>query len=401
MQFTCDTPAMSYALDKCKAMATFKENYPDARNILIEAVDGKIRLSTTDMMSGAVTFNVSETVAIKEEGKVSVDARSLAAFVSSVSGTLNVYVTKAGKLMVKCGGIKMSFVCAAKDVPIRNFENDSDPILNISGSSLSSVLKIAFMSAKEDDITSKMIGLTGLQFITDGETIYSMASSTTRAAYTWLPGKSIGKGKFLIPAKTCNLLLYYLHDDDDVDIYYDGKRLWFITSRFKLVTAQVNGEFPYDAVSKMVQQDRPHSVTVNADDIITALTACFNISRATGNKSTQILFTADPSYKLLNISTTYQELGDMQWPIVIKNSDGQGFTFTLLSTYIEEVLKAISGLASSDLMMELSGMNNITISIADTENGLGPVYFTSRSIQAMFMMAPMGTPPELINNKEN
>jgi len=396
MQFTCDTPALSYALDKCKSMATFKENYPDARNILIEAVDGVIKLSTTDMMSGAVTFNVSETVSITEEGKVSVDARSLAEFVKALSGTLNVYITKAGRMMVKCGGIKMSFVCAAKDVPIRNFENDGDPILSVSGSSLSSVLKIAFMSAKEDDITSKMIGLTGLQFITDGSTIYSMASSTTRAAYTWLSEESIGTGKFLIPRKTCDLLLYYLRDDDYVDIYFDGKRLWFVTTRFKLVTAQVNGEFPYDAVSKMVQQERPHSVTVSAEDLTDALTACFNISRAAGNKSTHILFTSDPDYNLLSISTTYQELGDMQWPIVIKSNEGQGFEFTLLSTYIEEVLKAISGLASSDLMMELSGMNNITISIAENENGLGPVYLTSKAIQAMFMLAPMGKPPELI-----
>ncbi|GAG78339.1 unnamed protein product, partial [marine sediment metagenome] len=316
-----------------------KENYSDARNMLIEVDSGEIRLSTTDMLAGAVTFNVSDTVSIKKEGKISVDAKSLAVFVKAVSGTLNGYITKAGRLMIKCGAQKMSFVPADKNVPIREFDEETDKVLETSGSILSSVLKIAFMAAPDD--ASTVPALTGLQLITTNGMMYSMTASTTRSAYTWIPVDTLGSGRFLLPKKTCDLLMYYLHDNDNVSLYFDGKRVWFITDRFKLVSAQINGEFPYEAVSKIVQQERYHSLTVDANELEQGLQTCFDLARATGNKHSRITFTANHDYNLFNIATDIPELGDMDWPIVTKKQEGQGFIFTLLSKYIEEVLKAI------------------------------------------------------------
>lgn len=394
MKFKCLASQLGYALDKCSRMAKFKDAYPQARNIILVADEeqGVIRISATDAISSAVTYTVRDSVEITQGGEVVVDAKSLAVFTSSVYDDLDVYITRAGRVMFKCGSKKIS-LAQSEDVPfIPEMPEDVKDVAAISGKTLNTVLSVSFMSEKDD---SARISLTGVLLMFDGETMYSMAASNGRGAYTWYSSKASGKGKFLIPVSTVELLQQYTYDGDVVNIYFDGKKLWFRTSNYLMHTVLINAEFPYQHITTMVNQEKPYHVTVSRSDLSEALNTCFNLVRVTMNKTKRITFNCDTKYNLLTVSTDKSnEIGEMEWPLVITKHNKQGFEFSLSTDYLHNIISALEKLATSDLMAELSGGDNITISLGYNEEAKvhAPIYVTSPEMQALFMLAPLGVP---------
>jgi DNA polymerase III sliding clamp (beta) subunit (PCNA family) len=400
MDFKCDSIPFLYALEKCARMVTYKENYPEARNVLIVAENSKLSVSVTDVISGAVTYYVHDTVSIKKEGTIAVDANTLKVFVDAVSGIVHFYITKAGRLMAKCGSSKISLAANVAIPDIQSFPDDTSAICRITGSMLKSVLSIAFMSAPED---TTIEGLKGTLLAFDTENIYSMAAASGRAGYTWHALESHGSGKFNLPPTAVNLLAQYLYDDDMVEVALDNdeKKLWFNAGRFIMYTVQINAKFPYEAVSQMIANKRPYSFSVDNNDARDVLNTCFKMARVTAHKNSRIYFYADDTYKLVTVKTDEaNEIGELNWSIVQKKSTGHSLRFILSSIYLESIVVALEKLKSSDLMMELSGNDYVTFSVAQQEENLGPVYIASPNMQALFIIAPMGFPELVEDSRE-
>lgn len=396
MKFTCMANELAYAIDKCARMSKFKENYPQARNIVIvaDADSETLRISATDVITSAVTYYVRK-VNVKQGGKVVVDAKSLSVFMSSVFDEVNVYITAAGRVIFKCRAKKISLVqsTAVPIIPVR--PENAQPVCSITGKLLNSVLSISFISDGEH---ATIPALAGVLLMFDIDNMYSMVASQGRAAYTWYSTRANGKGRFLLPLDTISLLQQYTYDSDLVDISYDGKKLWFQTGKYTLSTSQISGDFPYEYISKMVTLDKPYHVTVSREELHDALLTCFKLARVTADKRKKITFVSDVDYNLFTITTDEKdEIGDLEWPIVIRGHNGTSLKFSLPTNYLENILIALEKLSSSDLMGQLRGDDNITISVgSNPEGNLGPIFMTAPTMQALFVMATLGV-PEIIN----
>ena len=393
MKFSSLAKELGYAIEKCARMTKFKENYPEASKLLIVAdkENGVINISATDGLTSTVSYFVRESVDIEQGGKVVVDARSLSVFMSSVFDEVNVYITKAGRVMFKCGAKKISLAQSEIEPFIPVPPQKADLVCAVNGSLLNNVLSISFIS---DGEKSTIPALAGVLLIFDEGMMYSMVASQGRAAYTWYAMRAKGKGRFLIPLETISLLQQYLYDSDFVDIKFDGKRLWFNVGRFILSTVQMSGNFPYEYIAKITQLNRPYKITVSREELHEGLSTCFRLARATGNRHKRINFDADVDYGLLSIKTVEGgEIGDIDWPITIRHHNNAHMKFSLPSNYLENIVSALDKLSSSDLMGQLRGDDNVTISYGEQDDGtLGPVFMTAETMQALFILSTLGHP---------
>jgi DNA polymerase III sliding clamp (beta) subunit (PCNA family) len=387
MKFFCDSKPLAYALNKCATLTSKSATYPFVRNVFIETIDDNVlKLTSTDMAT-MITYYVTDGVRIEKPGKALVDCGSLAAFVSAKAGEVNCYTTKADRIMTKIGSNKLSL----SQMPHETFPEQpklpSETLAKISGDNLQAVLSIAFMAEQFDPISF----LTGTMIVASDGNLYAMAASQGRIGYAWIPTEYQGRGRFLLPKSAAALLPRFLYDDDEVLLYSQDNKMFFVTDRFKMSCNQLAGEFPYEKIAEMAHIKPSAEVWVAADDLGDALSTALVISKDVNNKLwKKITFNADTDYNLLDLSTAEEnEVGYMNWSVVIKSHTNTPFTFGLFSTFVYDVLKAIkladkSGLAT-DLMMAP------TISIGYIEHGANKlIRIAEKYTNAVFIVAPMG-----------
>lgn len=399
MKFSCDSRPFAYAVNKCTRLARPNSTFPITRNVLIESNSNGLYVSATDQVSASVTYRVSG-VAIDEHGSVLVDAGSLAVFLNALGAEVSAQITKAGRFLVKSGSKKISLRPNAGKLWMPE-KADLKHLVTVVGSELGGLMSTSFMCMKDDPFKA----LSGMYFLAYDDMLYSIATTHSRIAYSWLESKGCGRGKFLLPQQTASLLSYYLEEDDIVAVSTsnDGKRLWFQTDRFTLSSAQLDGNYPYDKIREFVLLDRQHEIKVDITEFGDALQTCFELAQVERDKSKRVDFHADLAYHLLTISTAEEnELGDMEWPLTIKEKKGKSFKLGLYSDFLEDILKAIDRLKKTNLYSMAGIGAKITIGIAESEetlNGLGNIYLSASGVNSLFIVAPMKD-AELIDDDE-
>ena len=387
MKFLCDSKPFAYALNKCATLTSRSATYPFIRNVFIETIDDDVlKLTSTDMAT-MITYYVTDGVQIEKSGKALVDCGSLTAFVSAKAGEVNCYITKADRLMTKIGGNKLSLSQMPHEMFPEQPKLPSETLAKISGDNLQAVLSIAFMAEQFDPISF----LTGTMVVASDGNLYAMAASQGRMGYAWIPTEYQGRGRFLLPKSAAELLPHFLYDDDEVLLYSQDNKMFFVTERFRMSCNQLAGEFPYEKIAEMAHTEPSAEVWVAADDLGDALKTALVISKDVNNKLwKKITFNADTDYNLLDLSTAEEnEVGYMNWSVVIKSHTNISFTFGLFSTFVYDVLKAIkladkSGLATDLLMTP-------TISIGYIEHGANKlIRIAEKHTNAVFIVAPMG-----------
>lgn len=399
MHFLINSHKLAYALNKCSRLARPQKTYPIARNVLIEAKDDMLSISATDMLHASVVYRLHD-LTISEEGSALVDASTLAVFASAVNADLELYITKANRLMVKSKDKKISLKQGIGELVI-NALPEMPAVVKTSGSVLRGATGISFLCADADTFSS----LAGTLITTGDGRLYSMAANTDRAGYTWANINYDGKGQFLLPQKVASLLSYFLYDEDEVDITVDGNKIWFETDRFVMSANQLNGieKFPYDMLSEMVVANREHSIIVDIHELERALETCFALADVENKLHRTVKFVADHNDVSLLIETSEDnELGQMNWSVLLQQMDGKPFQFYISAQYLQDLIKAVQKLTKTGLYTDIGGRTGlITISLAEREimndegestKMYGPAMFSSNSINALFMIMPMALP---------
>ena len=131
---------------------------------------------------------------------------------------------------------------------------------------------------------------------------------------------------------------------------------------------------------------------VPASEMANALEMCLVITDSTiKNQLKRIKFSLNLEYSLLDIATAEEhEIGNVEWPVPIKEKYGEDIEFWLFSDYVFDILKAIKKVAEENIFADMMGEQTIRIgkaaSVVDGGNDL--VYFMSEKINAIFAVAP-------------
>jgi hypothetical protein len=194
-----------------------------------------------------------------------------------------------------------------------------------------------------------------------------------------------------VPPQTINILNRFVDPQESVKIFYEvddnKRRLFFSSDSYVVSTAELTGDYPYEAIIKMMSVDLNHSFSVNTPDLIDALKACKAIAGGAKDlKARTITIDSDASARIANIKTAEaNEIGVMELQVGIHDAIGEDIVFNINADFVDRVIGVIEKARKQDTILE----DKITISMSD-ETAF--VYFAANGVDALFTIAPVAPP---------
>jgi DNA polymerase III subunit beta len=234
------------AVNKVKTVVSAKSALPILSHILLDAKDGVVTLSATDLK---VSIECSVDCSVAEDGSLTVSAQRLSAILAELPegevtlalGDNNVVTLDSGKIQTK-----LFSMSPEEFPPIRTFDGIEPLILD------QSLLRKLF--AKTSFAISSdqaRYNLTGLLFELNEGRLHTVATDGRRMSlFAETDGIPDGIGlKVIIPGKMISELERLLGDNAEVKVQIDETQAAFTFDSIRLVTALIEGTFPnYDMV---------------------------------------------------------------------------------------------------------------------------------------------------------
>lgn len=253
MKLSCLQDKLNYGLNVVGKAAASRTTLPITSNVLLATDESRLKLSATNLEM-AISCWVGAKV--EEEGSITVPARLLTEFVSSLPNE-QVDINLGGRskaVKIKCSRFeaKISGIDSSDFPPIPKLEGGIST--SISAEALGqAVSKVAFAAAIDE---SRPV-LTSVNASFEGSTLTLAAADGFRLAVYTLPlAEPVSKAiKINIPAKTLSELNRLMSDDEEtINVTIDeGKsQILFRFGSIEIVSQLIQGNFP--AYSQLIPQ---------------------------------------------------------------------------------------------------------------------------------------------------
>ncbi|GMW01581.1 MAG: DNA polymerase III subunit beta [Candidatus Hydrogenedentota bacterium] len=234
------------AVNKVKTVVSPKSALPILSHLLIEASDGRLKLTATDLK---VSIECGIDCDVLEPGSMTVSAQRLQSILAELPegevtltlGDNNVISLSRGKIQTKL------FSMAPEEFPpVRSFDGIEPLVLP------QMVLKTIFLRTSfaicSDQARYNLTGL--LCELSDSQLTAVSTDGRRMSLYRQVEGIPSGVDlKVIIPGKMISELERLLGDDQEVKVFIDETQAAFEFGSLRLVTALIEGTFPnYDMV---------------------------------------------------------------------------------------------------------------------------------------------------------
>lgn len=229
---------LSRALNNVARVASSKNALPILSNVLIKTVDNRVIIAATNL-NIAITHYIGSKVS--EEGSITVPARLMQDFVSSLpSGIIDIKVDET-KLKIKADKYNSTINgTPADDYPVMP-QIMNGTTWSVSAADLKKALQQVVLAASNDD--ARPI-LTGIYFHTHEGNLYIAATDSYRLAEKRVM-QLAQDVKLLIPASAMQDLLRIIGDnDEEVVVTHDDQQVLFTVGDIELVTRLIDGTYP-------------------------------------------------------------------------------------------------------------------------------------------------------------
>ena len=267
MKFTIDSASFAKGLGLPLGVITLKTTIPILGNFLIEADQGGIRITGTDLELAAISSLPAE---VKESGKACIPAKRLTEIVRSLSeDELTVTVLENHWASVTSGRAKFKLTGLSPD----NFPTipQSPPdSINLPASILHTALRRTLFAVTKEE---SRYTLNGVLLALDAQGLRLVATDGHRLALSVSPLAEQPKPQsLLVPRDAATLLLRLLSDaKDDATVTFasDDSHIFFGLGDQKLISRRLTGQFPgYEAI---LPKDNNLVATVRPEILATAL----------------------------------------------------------------------------------------------------------------------------------
>ncbi len=245
MKLSCLQENLNRGLNIVGRAVAARSTLPITQNILISAEESRLKLAATNLEMATTCWVVAK---VKKEGSITVPARLLIDFVSSLPNDLIEINLPAGSrsLELKCGHFqaRINGIDAADFPPIP--EIGDGPTTSIAAPSLKEgIAHVAFAAATEE---SRPV-LTGINTEFDGDQLNLVAADGFRLAVhkTTLGSPVKEKLTVIIPARVLNELNRLIGDQEEpVEITVNAQKsqILFRLKDAQLVSQLLQGSFP-------------------------------------------------------------------------------------------------------------------------------------------------------------
>lgn len=284
MKVDCLQENLQKSLSLVARIASQKGQLPALLNVLLSAKKNSFSLWATDLDLG---IRVETPAKIEEEGEITVPAKLLFEFVSSLLPGKVELEAKGTTLGLKTQNQKASF----SGIPASEFPTFDDKkgvfLLSLEGDSLRKIIKNIAYAASSDE--SRPI-LSGVLLKSDGKNCFFVATDGYRLSFKEINEKTKeGKGfALIIPARLLKELGFLIDKEDgegktrvDVFITPQQNQIRFGVGGGVLVGRLIEGEFPN--FEKIIPQGAATTAVVDREELLKSIKIASVFARDSAN----------------------------------------------------------------------------------------------------------------------
>ena len=338
MKFIVTKPVIYKTLSHLHSIVNKRNTLPILSNILIEADNNLLTLSSTDM-----DISIKETINcnVVESGATTLNAQIIFDIIKKLPDTNEVeFISNDGKILtIRSNVSKFSLSCLPKDeFPIIDTETSGNKFKVKSETIFNLINKTKFAISNEEtryflnglyfNVFSKD-DISLLTFVgTDGHRLATSSVSTSKFEYD-VPG-------VIIPKKTIFELSKLLPEfTNDIEIHISSNKIIFFIDNLVLISKLIDGNFP--DYTKVIPNNNSSVLTINRLNLLSAVD---RVSTIANEKSPSIKFKLFKN--LINLSTINSE-NSTATEDISASYNGSEIEIGFNSKYIMDILDNLVG----------------------------------------------------------
>jgi DNA polymerase-3 subunit beta len=336
---------LNRALGAVARVANSRNPLPILSNVLLKTSNNRLSISATNL-DIAITQYIGAK--ITEEGSITVPARLMQDFVSSLP---------AGVIDLKLEDSKLHIKTEQYNSVVNGIMADDFPVMpeieggrqwKVSGSELKKALQQVVFAASNDE--SRPV-LTGVYIHTSGGKLYMAATDSYRLAEKAL-GKNGEEVQILVPASAMQDLLRIVGDHDgDVEVTHDDQQILFHAGDIDLVARLLEGKYP--DYQKLIPSQFAVSAVLKKSDFVNITKVSSLFARESAGS---ITIHVEEEEGTVSIRSIASQLGENTANATAKVT-GSG-SITLNSRYLLDGLQALGG---DEVMFGFNGKLEATL----------------------------------------
>lgn len=321
---------LAKALGTVARVANTRNTLPILANVIIKTVGTRLAIAATNL-DIAITHYIGSKVG--EEGSITVPARLMQDFVSSLPG---------GVIDLELDEYKLHITTDQYNSVINGISADEFPVMPaisngttwyVPSGILKKALQQVLIASSSDD--ARPI-LTGVYFHTSGGKLYIASTDSYRLAEKQFmeTGEDI---KILVPASAMHDLLRVLDDgEEEVTIIYDEQQVLFKTGEVELVARLIDGVYP--DYRKLIPKEFAVVAKLKRPDFINITKVSSLFARESAGSVTMLV---DDEKNLVSIRSVASQLGE-NTATATAETKGSG-EITLNSRFLLDALGVMGG----------------------------------------------------------
>lgn len=268
---------LAQALQIVSRMVKNRVTLPVLANIMLATDKGRLKLSATDLEAAVVTW---VGVKIDEEGALTIPARTLVDFISTISDETITLTSEGADVLIKTAKNMATIKgIAAEEFPIIPQINSDSPIEIPAGTLKQAILSVAVAAALDETrpvLSGVLLRFRGTELKIVSTDSYRLAELTYKISAAEKPQDVI------LPARTANELARILPSDDSiVSINLGDNQAEFKFAEIQFVSRQIEGTFP--DYEQIIPKDFVFEFTLPKRDLEEAIKLNNIFARDAGN----------------------------------------------------------------------------------------------------------------------
>jgi DNA polymerase-3 subunit beta len=341
MKFSLPKSKLSNVLQSVLQVVPTKSTLPILTNILIEALDNKLKISATDLdisISGSIPCKVAK------KGAVALPAKILFEIVRELPESELTFESTNTRIEIKVpnGSYKIATV-SSDDFPKLPAVNTKKE-LKVAGDQLVNMIRKTTFACSTDETRP---ALNGVLWQTDGDRMRMVATDGHRLAKVSSDNKVLrGMSEdIIIPPKVLNLIPKFVTSDtNEVGIIFGENNIIFSVGETILTSRLIEG--PYPNFEQVIPSSSEKKLTIAKDDLGGAVRRVSILSNALTH---QVKFSIEPNK--LELSTSNADVGGEGRETIECDYDGDTMEIGYNAAYILDILSRID---ESEAVFEFS-----------------------------------------------
>ncbi len=328
MKVAVSRPELANIIGKIQSVVSSKPAIPILANVLIEAKNGVLTISATDL---TVSMRAQMEASVSEEGAITLPARRFFQLVREltipeieISASIDeIAYVQAGTSQFRLNGINSSEFPSFPDLNQGvHFEMTPDAFKEM-------LSKSVFAAAREDSRhvlngVLMMIENSNATFIgTDGK---RLARVTTSVDVN--PGH---KNSYLIPLKAVEEIVKSIDGNETVKVSLMNDKIGIESGSIVMITKLLSGDYP--DVERVIPKESNHKLTLHREELMTLLK---QVALFTTDKSHSVQFSLSPGE--LTLTATSREIGDGKVSMPVDYS-GETFDIAFNPFFFHDILR--------------------------------------------------------------